>query len=68
MFQVRFPLLLRKRLFVPKRMDDLDVSAEDLRKAVAGFNWISALLNDVLHATLAHIAAQFPGAVCEPTC
>lgn len=67
MFHVRFPLLLRNRLFVPKRMDDLNVSAEDLRKAVVGFNWISALVIDVLHDILAHIVSQLPGVASEPT-
>lgn len=59
--------MLRNRLFVPKRMDDLNVSAEDLRKAVVGFNWISALVIDVLHDILAHIVSQLPGVASEPT-
>ena len=66
MFHVKFPLLLRNRLVLPKRMDDLNVSDEDLRKAVVGFNWISALVIDVLHATLARIATQLPGVASEP--
>ena len=66
MFHVGFPLLLRNRLVLPKRMDDLNVSDEDLRKAVVGFNWISALVIDVLHATLARIATQLLGVASEP--
>lgn len=66
MFHVKFPLLLRNRLVLPKRMDDLNVSDEDLRKAVVGFNWISALVIDVLHATLARIATQLLGVASEP--